>query len=96
MSIKKITQCSVLSLLLFVAACSPMTHVVGDGAQGNSETTKRQMWIVNLVPLNAVDTNAMAKGAADYEITTKKTFIDLVLTGVCQNLISFTSVTVKK
>ena len=59
------------SLVLFISACTTHTHIVGKGAQGTTEVSKRQLWVVSLVPINDVDTNKMAGDAMDYEIKTQ-------------------------
>ncbi len=71
----------IVIMLLSLVACSTHIHKVGNGAQGNSIQTARQWYAVfGLVPLNNVDTNAMASGATNYEIKTEQTFIDGLIT----------------
>ena len=84
------------SFLLVFRACTTHTHIVGKGAQGNSEVSKRQLWVISLVPINDVDTNEMAGDASDYEIETKVDVIDLIVAGLTSGLISSRKVTVKK
>lgn len=78
---KKLLSLLMLTAVLFVSvACYTHTHVVGDGAKGNSVVTERQWWILwGLVPINKVDTQTMAKGAKDYEIKTEQTFVDGII-----------------
>lgn len=69
--------------MLFVIGCAAHVHQVGKGAQGSSVTEARQWYIVwGLVPINNADTNAMAGGAADYEITTSITPVDFIINAI--------------
>ena len=75
----------ILVLVLIVASmvmigCTTHVHTVGNGAQTGQAVTATQWYaIFGLVPLNAVDTNAMAGGAVDYEIQTQSTPVDIVV-----------------
>ena len=85
-----------LMLVVFVlASCAPHTHMVGQGAQGMQMEIKRQWYILDLAPINEVDTNAMAGGAADYTINTEANFVD-VLIGVFVPVVTSRTVTVTK
>ena len=84
------------SLVLFISACTTHTHIVGKGAQGTAEVSKRQLWIIALVPINDVDTRKMAGGATDYEIQTQVDIIDMIVGGLTSGIISSRKVTVKK
>ena len=66
--------------VLFLIGCATHIHKVGNGAQGNDMMVQRQWYVLfGLVPINIVDTNAMAGGATDYEIITQHTPIDIVI-----------------
>ena len=84
------------SLVLFISACATHTHIVGKGAQGTAEVSKRQLWVIALVPINDVDTRKMAGGATDYEIQTQVDIIDMIVGGLTSGIISSRKVTVKK
>jgi hypothetical protein len=89
---------TIVAFCFLLTACYTHTHIVGNGAQGSKVVTARQWYAVyGLAPLNKVDSQAMAGGAKDYEITTQQSFIDGVInmftgsfTVTCQ------TVTVKK
>jgi hypothetical protein len=67
-------------VLLSMIACSAHVHQVGRGPQTGQEMQARQWYILfGLVPLNDIDTNQMAGGAADYQITTEQSFLDIVI-----------------
>ncbi len=72
---------AVLLVVLFAfSGCFTQTHIVGDGAKGPSTESAKTWYILwGLVPLNHVDTHAMAQGAKDYTITTQFTFLDWVI-----------------
>ena len=84
------------SFVLFISACTTHTHIVGNGAQGSAEVSKRQLWVISLVPINDVDTRKMAGGATDYEIQTQVDFIDIIVSGLTSGIVSSRNVTVKK
>ena len=84
------------SLVLFISACTTHTHIVGNGAQGSAEVSKRQLWVISLVPINDVDTRKMAGGATDYEIQTQVDFIDIIVSGLTSGIVTSRNVTVKK
>ena len=84
------------SFVLFISACTTHTHIVGNGAQGSAEVSKRQLWVISLVPINDVDTRKMAGGATDYEIQTQVDFIDIIVSGLTSGIVTSRNVTVKK
>ena len=84
------------SLILILSACTTHTHDLGNGAQGNYEKTKRQHWVISLVPINDVDTQKMAGDATDYEIQTQMDIVDILINALTSGIISSRIVTVKK
>lgn len=72
----------VMTVLMMISAvgCFSQSFVVGNGAQGSQTEDSRQWYILwGLVPLNTVDSKAMAGDAKDYTITTEFTFLDWVI-----------------
>lgn len=69
--------------LVYATGCSTHIHTVGTGGQ-NSQTVDSRQWYVlwGLVPINAVDTKAMAGDATNYTIKTQASFLDLVISAV--------------
>lgn len=66
--------------MLCVIGCMAHIHKVGNGAQGTEMMAERQWYVLwGLVPINEVDTQAMAAGATDYEIITMYTPVDFVI-----------------
>jgi hypothetical protein len=97
--IKKSLSCCVIMLLFtFLIGCAAHTHIIGTGPQGNETVSAKQWYAVyGLASLNKVDTREMAGGATNYEIDTKASFLDAVISGILAGgLISCRSVTVKK
>ncbi len=81
----KITIIAVLMAFAF-ASCMTLNHTVGDGAKTGVEVSAKQWYVLwGLVPLNDVNSQAMAAGASDYTITTQYTFVDAIIS-------SFTSI----
>ncbi|MFP4460563.1 MAG: Bor/Iss family lipoprotein [Candidatus Zixiibacteriota bacterium] len=65
---------SLLLVMLLFAGCYSHTHIVGRGAQSNQIMQARQWYILfGIVPLNFVDSQAMASGTSDYTIHTAST-----------------------
>ena len=76
-------RCAAVLLILgvlFIIGCSAHVHTVGNSPQGNTVTEARQWYILfGYMPLNTVDTNAMAGEATDYEIRTEETATDIII-----------------
>jgi PBP1b-binding outer membrane lipoprotein LpoB len=65
---------------LFLIGCSTHVHTVGTGPQSGQVETARQYYLLyGLIPLNSVDTGAMAGSAANYEIQTQVGGMDVVI-----------------
>ena len=79
--VKKILSVILLCvIILYSAGCYSQNFVVGNGAQGNTQVDERQWYVLwGLVPLNTVDSKAMAGGSSDYTINTQHSFVDLVI-----------------
>jgi hypothetical protein len=73
-------------LVFLLSSCMSLTHVVGSGASSGVVTENKQWYALwGLVPVNKVDSKAMADGATNYTITSQQKFVDLlisVFTGV--------------
>lgn len=76
-------KCLAVVLILgifLVIGCTTHIHRVGNGPQGNDLMIQRQWYVLfGLVPINEVDTHAMAGGATDYVIMTQHTPLDIVI-----------------
>ena len=95
---RKLSAVLLIVGILFVIGCAAHVHKVGNGAQGSDITEARQWYVLwGLVPINDVDTNTMAAGVTDYEITTQYTALDAIISAVLSEIsISCRTVTVRK
>jgi hypothetical protein len=67
-------------LVFLLSSCMSLTHVVGSGASSGVITEKKQWYALwGLVPINQVDSKAMADGASNYTIKSKVKFVDYVI-----------------
>lgn len=77
---KKISTILMLVVLVAIIGCSANTHVVGKGAQtGQTMETRQWYALFGAIPLNDVDTAAMAGETMDYEIVTEVSAMDIIL-----------------
>ena len=91
---RKCIIAGMMLIFLFVLGCSAHTHNVGAGASGVDKASQRQWYILyGLIPLNNVDTNAIAADATDYTIKTETGFVDIVI-GMFTGIITVNSRTV--
>ncbi len=80
-----------------LTSCYTYTSVVGDGAQGTSEVTQWNHYVIyGLAPVGVSDSKAMAAGAENYEVTTRQTFINGLISGITFGIYTPTTTTVKK
>jgi hypothetical protein len=73
-----------------------MNHVVGEGGSAMSTPTKERQWYIlwGLVPLNDVNSKAMAEGATNYTIRTQYTALDFLI-NILTGIVSIQSMTVE-
>jgi len=77
---KLVMACFALAMVGLLSSCMTNLHKVGTGAAGSNVTEQRQWYILwGLVPLNQVDSNAMAGGSPNYEIKTQMNVLDVVM-----------------
>ena len=95
---KKLSAVLLIVGILFVIGCASHTHVVGNGAQGTDMIESRQWYVLwGIVPINDVDTQAMAGEATDYEIMTEVNLLDAIINTVLSEIsIHCRTVTVRK
>ncbi len=71
-----------------LTSCAAHLHTIGDGPKGNTVLKQKQWFILfGLVPLNKVDTHAMAGDATNYEIKTVSN-VDDVLISIITNYVT--------
>jgi len=77
---KKLSAVLLIVGMLFVIGCASHMHTVGNGAQGTDIIESRQWYVLwGMVPINDVDTQAMAGEATDYNIITEVNVLDAVI-----------------
>ena len=66
-----------LAVSVMLTSCYSYESVVGQGAQGHKEKTKWNHYAIGgLAPIAVSDTQEMAKGAEDYDVHTRITFVN--------------------
>ncbi|CAM1334241.1 Bor family protein [Tenacibaculum aestuariivivum] len=94
-SIKMIAVVFASSMLL--TSCYSYTSVVGKGAQGNSQTTEWNHYVVyGLAPVGVSNSKQMADGAKDYTVHTRQSFVNGLVSGLTFGLYTPTTTTVTK
>ena len=67
-------------MIVAIIGCSAHVHKIGTGAQGSDVQSARQWYVLfGLVPINQVDSNAMAGSATNYEIRTEASPVDIII-----------------
>ncbi|WBX73547.1 Bor family protein [Tenacibaculum pacificus] len=94
-SMKMIAVVFAASTLL--TSCYSYTSVVGKGAQGNSQTTEWNHYVLGgLAPVGVSNSKQMADGAKDYTVHTRLSFVNGLVSGLTFGLYSPTTTTVTK
>jgi hypothetical protein len=90
---KKISLALALVVVLF-SSCYTLTHTVGTGGSGGEKVEKRAWYVLwGLVPLNTVESKALAGNATNYTVTTGHTVVDVLL-NIVTGLVTIGSQTV--
>lgn len=80
MKMKKLLVVLTCFLALTFTSCYTMEHTVGEGSKTGVVVEQKQWYAVwGLVPINVIDTKAMAGGAENYTITTQHSFVDQLI-----------------
>ncbi len=76
---KKLSLALVMAAVMF-SSCFTLTHTVGSGGSGGEKIEKRAWYILwGLVPLNTVESKAMAGNATNYTVTSSRTALDVII-----------------
>ena len=82
---------------MLLASCYSYTSVVGDGAQGNNETTSWNHYVIyGLAPVGVSDSKQMADGAENYTVHTRQTFVNGLLAALTSGIYTPSTTTVTK
>jgi len=94
-TMKMMTVLFASSMLL--TSCYSYTNVVGEGAQGNSQTTKWNHYVIyGLAPVGVSDSKQMADGAENYTVHTRHSFVNGLVSAVTFGIYTPTTTTVTK
>ncbi|QDO92719.1 hypothetical protein FNB79_01590 [Formosa sediminum] len=94
-TMKMMTVVFASSMLL--TSCYSYTSVVGEGAKGNAQTTAWNHYVVyGLAPVGVSDSKEMAKGATDYNVTTRQTFVNGLVAALTFGIYTPTTTTVTR
>ena len=87
----------VMASSMLLTSCFSYTSVVGEGAQGTTETTEWNHYVVfGLAPVDVSDSKVMADGAGDYTIHTRQSFVNGLIAAVTFGIYTPTMTTVTK
>lgn len=82
---------------MLLTSCYSYTSVVGEGAQGNSQTTEWNHYVLfGLAPVGVSNSKEMAGGAKDYTVHTRQSFVNGLVSGLTFGLYSPSTTTVTK
>jgi hypothetical protein len=80
---KKLLVLLTIVIALTFSSCYSVEHTVGDGSKTGVVVKQKQWYAVwGLVPIIEVDSKALAGGAENYTVTTKHTFVDMLISSI--------------
>lgn len=82
---------------MLLTSCYSYTSVVGEGAKGNSQTTKwNHYFILGLAHVEFSDSKQMANGAKNYTVHTRQTFVNGLVASLTFGIYTPSTTTVTK
>jgi len=94
-TMKSVLAICVLSM--FLTSCYTYTTVVGEGAQGNSETSKWNHYLIyGLAPVGVSDPNELAENAENYDVEVKHSFLNGLVASLTFGIYTPTTTTIIK
>ena len=85
------------SMAVMLTSCFSYTSVVGKGAQGNTEVTEWNHYVIGgLAAVGVSDSKAMAGGASDYTVHTRQSFVNGLIAGLTFSIYTPTTTNVTK
>jgi hypothetical protein len=82
---------------IMMTSCYSYTSVVGKGAQGNSQVTKWNHYLIDgLAPVAVSDSKQMADGAENYTVYTRHTFVNGLVAALTWGIYTPSTTTVTK
>jgi len=80
-----------------LSSCYSHTYTMGDGAQIGVKEKQRNVYVLGgLINIKTADPQAMAGGAADFNVNTKHSFVDGLISGLTFGILQTQTVTVTK
>jgi PBP1b-binding outer membrane lipoprotein LpoB len=87
----------VFAAAMLLSSCYSYTSVVGSGAQGNSQTTQWNHYVIyGLAPVGVSDSKSMAGGSENYTVHTRQSFVNGLISGITFGIYTPTTTTVTK
>lgn len=87
----------VFAASMLLTSCYSYTSIVGNGAQGNSQTTEWNHYVIyGLAPVGVSDSKQMADGAENYTVHTRQSFLNGLVSAVTFGIYTPTTTTVTK
>lgn len=87
----------VFAASMLLSSCYSYTSVVGKGAQGNSQTTEWNHYVIyGLAPVGVSDSKQMADGAENYSVHTRQSFVNGLVSAITFGIYTPTTTTVIK
>jgi len=94
---KRLSFVFMLTLSVMLTSCYSYTTVVGQGAQGNQQTTAWNHYlIVGLAPVGVSDAKQLAGGAQNYTVKTEMSFVNGLIGAITFGIYTPTTTTVTK
>ncbi|MEM6893429.1 MAG: Bor family protein [Bacteroidota bacterium] len=91
------TMTIVFASSMLLTSCHSYTSIVGNGAQGNSQTTKWNHYLIGgLAPVGVSDSKQMAGGAENYTVQTRRSFVNGLVAAITFGIYSPSTTTVTK
>lgn len=85
------------AMSIMLSSCYSYTSVVGKGAQGTTETTKWNHYVIaGLAPVGVSDSKLMADGAENYTVFTRQSFVNGLIAALTFSIYTPTTTTVTK
>ncbi len=82
---------------ILLTSCYSYTSIVGNGAQGNSQTTKWNHYVIyGLAPVGVSDSKQMAGGTENYTVHTRQSFVNGLVSALTFGIYTPTTTTVTK
>ncbi|SMC53894.1 Bor family protein [Cellulophaga tyrosinoxydans] len=82
---------------MLLTSCYSYTSVVGNGAQGNNQTTKWNHYVIyGLAPVGVSDSKQMAGGSENYTVHTRQSFVNGLVSAITFGIYTPTVTTVTK